>query len=537
LISVKRLKPVSVIIKNFGYIIDQTTLKECISTIVALTDNTFMKAYALEVISQISGDKIFAVNANPNDLFQKIINDSLRGNRQEKVAGVKVLRQLYSMNEINKKIVESSLKPIGDLVFDNDPLIIEEALNLLTQIAKKEDIAKKIVETEYERFVERVRTTVREVSIPPLVKLTEALCISCKSQVVSMVMNIKNHLYPKTSLMALGFMYGASKPNKETELNEIKKSIEFFSTQQEKSEKYYLAITHIYTCAYLASQDIISINEVYNLLIKLVEHQSDDVRQAVSIALGKLNGVIPKLFETFSSKKSFAIATALKEAVKTVKTEDAEKVIEQLSKISIDSDEDLIVPIADCYGTLITKNANEFVPKYYYPALENKKLNPFVVGSIKTCMMSADANLFVPLIPLIVKRLDEKVPAVKMALFSVLNYIINNAKEEVKPYLFEIMNKTIPQLEVDQTYVKIAKFANISHIIDSGVDSRKAVYEMLGSLIDNFIDELNFTSIVKKVLNGIENDSEHDIKLICFSLLTKLSSLNLPLMAQHIEFY
>jgi cullin-associated NEDD8-dissociated protein 1 len=524
-----------VIIKKFGNVIDQTSLKECISTIITLTDNTFMRVYALEVISNISSDKFFIANSNANDLFSKVLSDALRGNRQEKVVGLKVLTELYSSNEINKKIVESSLKPIGDLVFDNDPVIIEGSLNLLTLFAKKEDIAKKIIESEFERFVEKVKTNIREAAIAPLVKLTEALSISCKSQVIQLVMNIKNHLYPRTSLMAMGFMYGATKPNKETLLDELKKAVEFFSKPQEKSDKYYLSIVHIYAVGYLASIDVITLDEASKLLIKLVEHQADEVRQAVSVALGKLKGIISFLFESFSSKKTFAVAAALKEAVKSVEPQDAERIIEQLSKINVDSDEDLIMPIADCYGILITKKADEFVPKYYYPALENKKLSAAIIGSIKTSMMSANVNLFVPLIPLIVKRLDEKFPPVKMALFSVVNYIISNAPGEIKPYLFEIMNKTIPQLEVDQNYVKIAKFANVQHIIDSGVDSRKAVYEMLSSLIDNFLGELDFTSIVKNVLSGIEKDSEHDIKLMCFSLLTKLSSLNLGLMAQHIE--
>jgi len=521
------------IIEHFGYTIGQDVLKESISTIVALTDNSFMKVYALEVIAKISGDKMFAVNSNVGDLFAKVVADSLKGNKQEKLAGLKVLTQLYSVNDINKKIIESSLKPIGNLVFDNDPVIIEAALNLLTLIAKKEDMAKKIVETEFDRFLERSKQGIREASVEPLVRLTEALCVYCKSQILAKVMDIKNHLYPRTALMTLGFMYGSTRPNISSELQEITNGIKFLSTTQEKSVKYYTSIVHIYACGYLASVNEIKKEQIANELMKLVENQSDDVRQAVSVALGKMNNIIPFLFEQLSQKKVFVVAAALKEAMKTVKPEDAESVIEKLSTIKVE--EDLIIPIASCYGALITKNVDVFVEKYYTPELQKKDLNPSIVGSIKTCMMYAEPRLFIPLIPLIVKRLDEKLPPVKAALFSVINYMIKNAQGEVKPYLYEIVNKLIPQLEVDMTYVKIAKFANVQHIIDSGVDSRKAVYETLGSLIEYFLPELDFASIVKNVLSGIENDNEHDIKLMCFSLLTQLSSLNLAMMAQHIE--
>ncbi|EDR22501.1 tip120, putative [Entamoeba dispar SAW760] len=528
---------IGTIIKKFISILPFDALKESFNELISLYENTFLKASALVVIGNTINYQILSVLKNADKLFLQTIQQTQQATRQVKVSSLNACKSiLESCPSISNKTIESALPIIASFVYDSDSNIVELSVNIISLFAKNGELVNTILNNVYRKLIEISKgNNARESLGSCLMNLTAILATKEKKKVTSMIMNIENHIiYSKVNLYLTGLMLASTKPEVSTILKEVKASVKNLKVNVSQSVEFFNSIVLLYAIGQMAINGEVEKESLQDILVDLLEVDSDPVRQAASMALGSLPGIIPFLFEKLQKKKSFFLMNAMKEAVKYVDQSEVEDVLKQL--ILLGSDDKILLPLSDCFGKLISVDATTYVPRYYVPALKDKNGNAALIGSIKkTCMNNCDVQLFVPLIPLVASRLGDKTPAIKCALFAVTSYLLNHAQKEIYPYLNNILENVIAQTAVDQTYILVAKFGNCKHISDNGLDARKAVYDCLNVLIDNFLNDLDYKKIATTVLNGIVNDNDHDIRLLCFNLLTKMVILNPDPMVENIE--
>ncbi|EAL48820.1 transcription enhancer protein, putative [Entamoeba histolytica HM-1:IMSS-B] len=527
---------IGTIIKKFISILPFDSLKESFDELISLYENTFLKAPALIVVGNTINYQILNVLKNADKLFLQTIQQTQQATRQVKVTSLNACKSiLESYPSISNKTIELALPTISSFIYDSDSSIVEISVNIISLFAKNEELINTILNNVYRKLVEISKgNNARESLGSCLMNITAILATKEKKKVTDMIMKIENHIYSKANLYLTGLMLAATKPEVSTILKEVKASVKILKANVSQSVEFFNTIVLLYAIGQMAINGEVEKESLQDILVDLLEVDSDPVRQAASMALGSLPGVIPFLFEKLQKKKSFFLMSAMKEAVKYTDQSEVENIIQQL--ILLGSDDKILLPLSDCFGKLISIDAATYVPRYYVPALKDKNGNAALIGSIKkTCMNNCDVQLFVPLIPLVVSRLGDKTPAIKCALFAVISYLLNHAQKEIYPYLNSILENVIAQTAVDQTYILVAKFGNCKHISDNGLDARKAVYDCLNVLIDNFLNDLDYKKIATTVLNGIVNDNDHDIKLLCFNLLTKMVILNPDPMVENIE--
>ncbi|ELP94779.1 transcription enhancer protein, putative, partial [Entamoeba invadens IP1] len=271
-----------------------------------------------------------------------------------------------------------------------------------------------------------------------------------------------------------------------------------------------------------------------DILFDATEIESDAVRQAAALALGSIPDIIPLLLTRIEKKTTFSLLNALKEALKYINANTVEDIMKRLVKIKVDEVSTNVM--SECYGKLLAFDLEKYIKAFYIPALMDKNGNGALIGSIKNCMANCDPKMFIPLIPIIVSRLGDKIPAVKGALFTVISYLLIHAQKEIFPYLQTIQKQLVPQMSVDKNYVSVAKFSIVVHITDLGLEARKAVMECLSVLIDNYITELNFKNIICAIVKSIgEQNNDHDVKLLCFNLLLKMANNNSDELIENID--
>ena len=438
--------------------------------------------------------------------------------------------------DVKEQTIKTILPTVSAYIYDNDSYIVDIAVSILICCAKRQAIGKSMVNDCYKTLVNITKgNNAREIFAQRFMEFTEVMAQIAKNDVVEMITDIKNHLYTKANLYLTGAMYSVTNPD----VNKINEFICKMKTQYkskvEQSAEYYKTIVYIYTIGFMALKGKVEKDLVYQTFIEYLKIENDAIRQATSFALGSIPNVIPSLFEQLKKEKTHSLMNAMKEAVKYIKKEEVENVMNQL--LTIPPEEKYIVPLSETFGRLIAYDANIYVKKYYLPTLEEKEGNAALIGSIKGCMSACDPKLFIPLIPKIVKKLDLKLPEVKGALFSITTYLLLNAKKDIAPYVSIIIQHLLPQTVVDEKYVKKASFCKIEHIIDSGLDARKAVFDCLSALIEGYLGELNYITIVDTLFNSIEKENDHDLKLLCFNLLTRMAVINSNIMVENIENY
>ncbi|KAL7713757.1 Transcription enhancer protein [Entamoeba marina] len=500
---------VGVLLQQFKSVLDQQVFVNTFNEITSLYDNTFLRSSALIVVRNVVCSNLLSLTKKCRYTF-------------------------HFHNCFNTTNYTSSLPSISGFIYDSDLTVVDLAISILSNFASIDDIAKEIATQTYGKIVDIAKgNNAREGMAAPFISLTSALSTTQKKAISAQILDIQNHVYSRTNLYLTGLLYAATKPDVSAVINGVDVAISRLKKDTSTSADFYKSIVLIYAASKLATEGQIETDTLKDKLLGLLDVESDLVRQACSLTLGSLPNILGFLFEKIKEKKTFAIMNAMKEAVKYIPITEAESVLSNLNEIG--SDEKIILPLAECYGRVISANAAELVPKHYVPGLKQEKLNAALIGSIKTCMISSDAKLFIPLIPLIVARLGDKTPAVKAALFAVTSYMLNHAQREITPYIHVIVEHVVPQLSVDKDYISIAKFCKVVHITDHGLDARKAVFDCASILIDNFISEIDCKELAMAALNGAVNDTDHDIKLVSFSLLTKMVSINADIMIENIE--
>jgi len=96
---------------------------------------------------------------------------------------------------------------------------------------------------------------------------------------------------------------------------------------------------------------------------------------------------------------------------------------------------------------------------------------------------------------------------------------------------------------VDENQLEKVDLGPFTHIVDKGIDLRKAVYECLDVLVDSAASAAqapnpsllvyvnNFAELVRTVAEGAKSDINGDIQQLCFGIFVKLSKLGVAFTA------
>jgi cullin-associated NEDD8-dissociated protein 1 len=126
--------------------------------------------------------------------------------------------------------------------------------------------------------------------------------------------------------------------------------------------------------------------------------------------------------------------------------------------------------------------------------------------------LAADAEAFLSLI-------DDEDLGVKRAALLTLNTLIHSKQGVVRPILASLVEKVYRETVIRPELIHKVMLGPFSHLVDDGLDARKAAFECVDTLVANCIDALEPQACLTAIISGVADD--YDIKMLSYLILVR----------------
>ncbi|KAI9823636.1 MAG: hypothetical protein M1832_002417 [Thelocarpon impressellum] len=184
---------------------------------------------------------------------------------------------------------------------------------------------------------------------------------------------------------------------------------------------------------------------------------------------------------------------------------------------------------AECIGRLAIVE-----PKTYLPLLqsflrdERAVIRGMVIQAIRYTLADTDDSYDDVLKPILVDMLtvmlnDADLENRRLAM-TTLNSAAHNKRELILPHLGQLLPLVMKESNVKPDLVREVQMGPFKHKVDDGLEVRKSAYETLYALMETAFARINVLEFYDRVIAGLGD--EHDIRVLCNLMLTKLITLD-----------
>ncbi|GAB4848565.1 Cullin-associated NEDD8-dissociated protein 1 [Ancistrocladus abbreviatus] len=287
-------------------------------------------------------------------------------------------------------------------------------------------------------------------------------------------------------------------------------------------------------------KDLSSHAHIENIIIESFQSPFEEIKSAASYALGNIAvGNLPKYLPFIldqidnQQKKQYLLLHSLKEVIVRQSVDKAEfqessvdKILNLLFNHCESEEEGVRNVVAECLGKIAL-----IEPAKLVPALKVRTTNPAAftrataVIAIKYSLVERPEKIDEILYPeiscflMLIKDHDRHV---RRAAVLALSTAAHNKPNLIKGLLPELLPLLYDQTVVKQELIRTVDLGPFKHVVDDGLELRKAAFECVDTLLDNCLDQVNPSSfIVPYLKSGL--DDHYDVKMPCHLILSKLA--------------
>lgn len=287
---------------------------------------------------------------------------------------------------------------------------------------------------------------------------------------------------------------------------------------------------------------------VMQQLFDALDNPAEELKSAASVALGKLAVgnvavVLPALIDNIQShsNRQYLLVVSLREMIVRLSTTDdgvkvLEPTLEQLLPLFFthceSSDEGTRNVVAECLGKLALVQPGSIIPQLQEKLLadgSHANSRATVVTAMKFAVVErahvVDAAIDGVLASFLERlRTEDTVGglAVKHAVLLLLNYLAHNKPALVSHHLKGILPAIYIECKPHQELRREVTIGPFKHIVDDGLESRKAAFECLHTLLEACPGSINVSELIHEALAPGLGDNP-DIKLLSHLILTRLA--------------
>ncbi|WVZ77753.1 hypothetical protein U9M48_025580 [Paspalum notatum var. saurae] len=283
--------------------------------------------------------------------------------------------------------------------------------------------------------------------------------------------------------------------------------------------------------------------QIENIVIESFQSPFEEIKSAASyalgnIAVGNLSKYLPFILDQIDNqqKKQYLLLHSLKEVIvrqsvdhtgqSALQESYIEKILALLFNHCESEEEGVRNVVAECLGKIAL-----IEPKKLVPALKVRTSSPAantratVAIAIKYSIverpekideiMYSEISTFLMLI----KDSDRHV---RRAAVLALSTAAHNKPNLIKDLLPELLPLLYDQTVIKQELVRTVDLGPFKHVVDDGLELRKAAFECVDTLLDSCLDQVNPSSfILPFLLSGLAD--HYDVKMPCHLILSKLA--------------
>ncbi|KAM3373072.1 hypothetical protein ACQJBY_019798 [Aegilops geniculata] len=290
-------------------------------------------------------------------------------------------------------------------------------------------------------------------------------------------------------------------------------------------------------------KDLSSHIQIENIVIESFQSPFEEIKTAASyalgnIAVGNLSKYLPFILDQIDNqqKKQYLLLHSLKEVIarqsvdhtgqSELQDSNIVKILALLFNHCESEEEGVRNVVAECLGKIALIEPNKLIP-----ALKERTTSPAantratVAIAIKYSIVERtgkiDAILYseISTFLMLIKDSDRHV---RRAAVLALSTAAHNKPSLIKGLLPELLPLLYDQTVVKQELIRTVDLGPFKHVVDDGLELRKAAFECVDTLLDNCLDQVNPSSfIVPFLLSGLGD--HYDVKMPCHLILSKLA--------------
>ncbi|KAJ3680666.1 hypothetical protein LUZ60_016944 [Juncus effusus] len=288
-------------------------------------------------------------------------------------------------------------------------------------------------------------------------------------------------------------------------------------------------------------KDLSSHAQIETIVIESFQSPFEEIKSAASyalgnIAVGNLSKYLPFILNQIDNqqKKQYLLLHSLKEVIARQSTTGqselrdsyVEKILALLFNHCESEEEGVRNVVAECLGKIALIEPNKLIP-----ALKERTGSPTaftratVVIAIKYSIVERTEKIDEILLReisnflMLIKDSDRHV---RRAAVLALSTAAHNKPNLIKGLLPELLPLLYDQTVVKKEMIRTVDLGPFKHVVDDGLELRKAGFECVDTLLDSCLDQVNPSSFIAPFL--ISGLSDHyDVKMPCHLILSKLA--------------
>ncbi|RWR90283.1 cullin-associated NEDD8-dissociated protein 1 isoform X1 [Cinnamomum micranthum f. kanehirae] len=290
-------------------------------------------------------------------------------------------------------------------------------------------------------------------------------------------------------------------------------------------------------------KDLSSHARIENIVIESFQSPFEEIKSAASyalgnIAVGNLSKYLPFILDQIDNqqKKQYLLLHSLKEVIARHSVDkagqiefqdtDVEKILKLLFNHCESEEEGVRNVVAECLGKIAL-----IEPKKLVPALKVRTSSPTaftratVVIAVKYSIVERPGkidDILYPEVSSFLMLIRDSDRHVRRAAVLALSTAAHNKPNLIMGLLPELLPLLYDQTVVKQELIRTVDLGPFKHVVDDGLELRKAAFECVDTLLDNCLNQVNPSSfIVPYLKSGL--DDHYDVKMPCHLILSKLA--------------
>ncbi|PNS18930.1 Cullin-associated NEDD8-dissociated protein 1 [Sphaceloma murrayae] len=273
---------------------------------------------------------------------------------------------------------------------------------------------------------------------------------------------------------------------------------------------------------------------------------SEKVQVAAAIALGRagagnVKAYLPVILDSMKSGGNYLLLHTVKEMLQH-STAEAEILAYSQDLWSMiltaSKEEDNKSMGAECIGRLAIIDPVAYLPQLQsYLGDSEPAVRGMVIAAFRYTFTDTDTTYDVHLQPLIVQSLstmlnEDNLENRRLGI-TTFNSAAHNKPQLITPHLAELLPLTMKETAVRPELIREVAMGPFKHKVDDGLELRKSAYETLYALMDTAFSSLPMGDFYERIVAGISD--EHEIKILCCLVLTKLIAIAPAQTARQLE--
>ncbi|KAJ1427075.1 TATA-binding protein interacting [Sesbania bispinosa] len=279
---------------------------------------------------------------------------------------------------------------------------------------------------------------------------------------------------------------------------------------------------------------------IENIVIESFQSPFEEIKSAASYALGNIAvGNLPKYLPFIldqidnQQKKQYLLLHSLKEVIVRQSVDKAEfqessveKILNLLFNHCESEEEGVRNVVAECLGKIALIEPVKLVPALKVRTTSAAAFTrATVVIAVKYSIVERPEKIdeiIYPEISSFLMLIKDNDRHVRRAAVLALSTFAHNKPNLIKGLLPDLLPLLYDQTIVKQELIRTVDLGPFKHIVDDGLELRKAAFECVDTLLDSCLDQLNPSSfIVPYLKSGL--DDHYDVKMPCHLILSKLA--------------